>query len=186
MKMQVNKITRMGVLCALSIVLLVFIHFPIFPTAAYLEYDPADVPLLIGAFMYGPLAGFIMTVIVSVIQAATVSAKSGWVGAVMHIIASGALVVVAGAVYKKYHTLKGAIAGLIAGTLSMALVMIPSNLFFTVKFFGVPQNVVLGMLPTVIIPFNLIKASINCVIAALVYKALGRFLKGQAVKALES
>ncbi|MFQ9412551.1 MAG: hypothetical protein ACLR1T_18100 [Evtepia gabavorous] len=42
-----------------SPLLLVYvIHFPIFPAASFLEYDPADIPILIGTFAYGPLAGF--------------------------------------------------------------------------------------------------------------------------------
>jgi len=178
MENKTNRLVRIAVLSALSIVLVVLIKFPIIPSAPFLEYEPGDVPMLVAAFMYGPMAGIIMTVIVSAIQAFTVSAASGWVGLVMHVIATGTFVVVSGAIYKKYHTFKGAFAALAAGSISMVLVMIPSNLFFSVRFYGIPYDVVMAMLPTAILPFNLIKSLANSLIVILVYKPLSRFLKG--------
>lgn len=186
MNKQLNKMVKMGVLCALSIVLLLLIHFPIIPSASFLEYEPADVPLLIGAFMYGPLAGLVMTVVVALIQATTVSAAGGWVGLVMHIIATGTFVLVAGTIYKKLHTQKGAIAALIAGAISMTLIMVPSNLFFTVKFYGVPYDAVKAMLPTAILPFNLIKSFANALIILLLYKPLARMLRIEGLRQKQS
>ena len=66
----------MGMMAAISIILVYLIHFPIFPAASFLEYDPADIPIFICTFLYGPLSGFILTVIVSFIQGFTVSAHS--------------------------------------------------------------------------------------------------------------
>jgi len=177
MKVDVNKMVKMGVLSALSIVLMFIIRFPLIPSAPFLEYEPADVPILIGGFLYGPAAGLVITIVVSIIQAVTVSSGSGWIGAVMHVIATGAFVVVAGLIYKKFHTLKGAIAALVAGTLTMTLVMIPLNLIVTPKFLGTPVEVVKAMLLPAIIPFNFLKASINSVVTALVYKSVGRVLR---------
>lgn len=57
MNEKVRKLVTMAMLAALSIVLVYVIHFPIFPAASFLEYDPADIPILIGTFAYGPLAG---------------------------------------------------------------------------------------------------------------------------------
>ena len=178
MENKTNKLVRIAVLSALSIVLVMLIKFPIIPSAPFLEYEPGDVPMLVAAFMYGPLAGLVMTVIVSTIQAFTVSAAAGWVGLVMHVIATGTLVVVSGAIYKRFHTFKGAFAALAAGSLCMVLVMIPSNLFFSVRFYGIPYDAVMAMLPTAILPFNLIKSLANSLIVILVYKPLSRFMKG--------
>ena len=69
MNEKVRKLVTMAMLAALSIVLVYVIHFPIFPAASFLEYDPADIPILIGTFAYGPLAGVLLTVVVSVIHA---------------------------------------------------------------------------------------------------------------------
>jgi len=179
MENKTNKLVRIAVLSALSIVLVMLVRFPIIPSAPFLEYEPGNVPILVAAFMYGPTAGFVMTVIVATLQALTVSAASGWVGLVMHIIATGTLVVTAGIIYKKFHTFKGAFAALAVGSLAMVLVMVPMNLFFTVRFYGVPFDAVVAMIPTAILPFNIIKAVTNSLIVILVYKPLSRFLKGE-------
>lgn len=67
MQTKVRKLATMAMLVAISIVLVYLIHFPIFPGAAFLEYDPADIPILIGAFAYGPVAGVLLTVVTAVI-----------------------------------------------------------------------------------------------------------------------
>ena len=56
----------------------------------------------------------------------------------MHLIATGTMVVVAGIIYKRVHTMQGAIIALVLGSLSMSLIMIPLNLYFTTKFLNVP------------------------------------------------
>jgi len=173
MKFSTNKMVKISVLSALAIVLMLVVRFPLIPSATYLEYDPADIPVLIGGFMYGPIAGLIITLIVSFIQAVTVSSGSGWIGFVMHVIATGTLVLVSSIIYKKIHTFKGAIISLIVGSLAMILVMIPSNLFFAPKF-GVPYEVVKASLAVTVIPFNLFKSIINSLLTMLLYKPLGR------------
>ena len=60
---KIRKLVTMAMLAALSIVLVYVVHFPIFPAAPFLEYDPADIPILIGTFAYGPVAGIILTVV---------------------------------------------------------------------------------------------------------------------------
>lgn len=182
MRINVSKMTKMAVLAALSFVLMLLVRFPILPAAPFLEYEPADVPILIGTFLFGPLEGLLLTVVVSLIQALTVSAGSGWVGFVMHVIATGAFAMAAGLIYKRFHTFIGALIALIVGTICMTAVMIPSNLFFTVKFWGYPYETVRDMLIPVFIPFNLIKAGLNSVLTIGLYKALGKVLKGLGSK----
>ena len=177
MKMNTKKMVTLAMLAAVSLPLMYYVHFPIFPSAPFLEYDMADVPILIGTFLFGPVSGLVLTVVVSVIQALTVSASSGWIGALMHIFATGAYVLVAGNIYRRIPTRKGAIASLCCGALAMTLAMIPLNLIFTVIFMNVPRSVVAGMLIPVIIPSNLIKAGLNGVITFAVYKSVARILR---------
>ncbi|NSW90394.1 MAG: ECF transporter S component [Firmicutes bacterium] len=176
MKFDINKMVRIAALSALGIVLMLALRFPLIPSAPYLEYDPADIPILIGGFMYGPLAGLIITVIVSFIQAVSVSAGSGWIGFVMHVIATGTLVLVSSLIYKKVHTFKGAIISLVAGSLAMVLIMIPANLYFTPKF-GIPYEVVKAGLAVTVIPFNILKSVINSLLTMLLYKPLSKAFK---------
>jgi riboflavin transporter FmnP len=177
MKYDVNKLVKLALLSALSILLMMVIRFPIIPSAPFLEYEPGDVPALIGAFLYGPGAGLLITAVVSLIQATTVSAGSGWIGAIMHMVATGTMVLVAGLIYKRMHSFKGAVIALLAGSVGMTLVMIPLNLFFTTRFLGVPVEAVKAMIVPIIIPFNLIKAVGNSALTVLVYKSVARVLR---------
>jgi len=167
---------KIAVLSALAIVFMLLLRFPLIPSAAYLEYDPADIPVLIGGFMYGPVSGLLITLIVSFIQAVSVSASSGWIGFAMHVIATGTFVLVSSCIYKKIHTYKGAIIALVAGTIAMTIIMVPANLIFT-PMFGVPIETVKAGITVTVIPFNFLKAAINSVITLLLYKPLSRILK---------
>ncbi len=175
MKVSTKKMAVMAMLAAVS-VLLVLIHIP-FPPAPFLEYDPADIPILIGTFAYGPTAGIIITVVVSVIQGFTLSASSGIIGIVMHILATGSFALVAGLIYQRKKTRKSAILALGLGVITMTVMMALMNLIFTPIFMGTPVETVAGMLLPIIIPFNLMKAAINAVATLLLYKAVSRFIK---------
>ena len=175
MEKNTKKLATMAMLVAVSVVLVYLIHTPIFPSAPFLEYDPADIPILIGTFMYGPVTGLVLTVLASAVQAFTVSAQNHIYGLVMHIIATGTLVLVAGNIYKTGRDTKHMVIGLIAGTLAMAAGMAGANHYITAFYYNMPSSVVDAMLVPVIIPFNLIKAAINSVVAFFAYKIVGRF-----------
>ncbi len=175
--MSTKIITRMAVLAAISILLVATIHFPIFPAAPFLEYDPADIPIFIGTFLYGPVLGFVLTLITCIIQGLTVSSQSGIIGILMHLFATGSYVLVAGFIYQRNHTKRGAIIALIAGSLTMTVSMVIWNVIFTPIFLGTPIESVLQMLIPIIIPFNLIKVSINSILTYIIYKPISKFLK---------
>jgi riboflavin transporter FmnP len=175
-----RKLTTMGMLAALGVVLVALIHFPLFPAAPFLEYDPADIAILIGTMIFGPLAGFLLTVLVSLLQAVLLSAGSGWIGFVMHVAATGAMVVVAGNLFKhsKRHSksMAGAALSLAIGALTMTAVMAGMNLLLTPIFMGTPIDAVLEMMVPIIIPFNLIKAGINCLATFIIYKPIQKLV----------
>ncbi len=168
-------LAKMGMLVAISIVLVYFIHFPIFPAVSFMEYDPADIPILIGTFAFGPLGGLLLTVVTAVIQGVTVSAASGAYGIIMHVIATGVLVLVAGSIYKFNKTRKGAVIALVAGILAMAAAMVGANLIITPLFMGVPRSMVWDLMPF-IAGFNLIKAGVNGLVTFVLYKRVSAFL----------
>lgn len=181
---QLRKLTTMGMMAAVSIILVYLIHFPIFPAASFLEYDPADIPIFICTFLYGPLSGFILTVIVSFIQGFTVSAQSGIIGVMMHIFATGSFTIVAGNIYKRNRSKKTAVIALIIGSIVMVIMMCIWNLIFTPIFMGTPRDAVLKMLVPIIIPFNAIKAGVNSFVTFLIYKKIANHIPhGEAVYA---
>ena len=175
MSAQTRKLTTIAMLTAVSAVLITLVHFPLFPSAAFLQYDPADVSILIGAFAYGPVAGVIITVLASFIQAFFLGGD-GVYGFLMHVIASGVLATTAGSIYRLRHTRAGAALALCCGTAMMGIVMMAANHFITPMFMGAPVEVVDAMLVPVILPFNLLKAGINSVITFVVYKTVSRYV----------
>ncbi len=173
---NIRKLTVMAMLVAISVILVSLVHFPLFPAAAFLEYDPADIPILIGAFTYGPWAGLLLTIAASAVQALTVSAQSGLYGFLMHVISTSILCITAGVIYRFHHTRKGAAIALACGTLAMGLGMMIANHFITPIFMSVPTAVVDSMLLPVFLPFNLLKAGINSIITFLIYKTVSTHL----------
>lgn len=175
--MNAKKIAKLALLTALSVVFVLLVHFPILPMVSFLEYDPADIPILIGTFLYGPWTGVFLTLIVSVLQGLTVSAQNGWIGIVMHFVATSALVLVSGYLYQFFRSKKGAIVGLVAGSAAMAATMIPLNyIFIPMLFQGTTAADVTALLPFIVL-FNFIKAGINSLVTFLVYKSVGKLFR---------
>lgn len=168
------KLTKLAMLGAVSLVLVLLIRIP-FPPAPFLVYDPADVPIFIAGFAFGPLAGLSLTVIVSFIQAFALGGD-GIIGFFMHVVSTGAFVLVSSLIYKKHKTKKVALIALLCGTIVMTASMVAWNLIITPYFLGVPREAVMAMMLTVIVPFNLLKAGINSLITLFTYKSIAKFL----------
>ena len=173
----IRRIAFLGMFSAISIILVYMLHIPLFPMASFLEYDMADVPIILATFLYGPTAGLLMTVVVSVVQGLTVSAQSGLIGILMHIFATGCYVLVAGNLYRRHKTVKGELAALSAGAGTMIVAMILWNMLLTPIFMGAPFEAVMKLMIPAIIPFNIIKAGVNSVIAYFVFKIVQRIMK---------
>ena len=174
--MNTKKLTSMALMAALSIILVYFIHFPIFPAASFLEYDPADIPLMIAGFVFGPVTALLVCAVTCAIQAMTVSAASGVIGFCMHFFATGAFVLVSGLLSKHFKSKGGIIVALLCGTIVTILMMIPLNLIFT-PMYGTPIEAVKQMMLPVIVPFNAIKFFVNALLTYLVYIPIRKHIK---------
>lgn len=171
-----RKLTVMGMLAAISVILVYLIRFPLLPAATFLEYEPGDIPIFIATFLFGPLSGIVITIVVSFIQGFTVSASSGIIGIIMHIFATGSFVLAAGCIYNRKKNRKYAVLALGAGIVVMTVTMCLWNIVFTPIFMGVPRSTVLPMIIPMILPFNLIKAGINSIITFITYKKISEFV----------
>ena len=166
---RTRKLTVIAMLCALSYVIMVVGRIPVLTVPPFLKYDPKDVIIVIGGFLFGPLAAFAISFIVSFFEMITVS-ETGWIGAVMNLVSTCAFVCPAAIIYKKAHSLKGAVVGLITGWLGMTLVMLLYNYFLTPIFLGYPRDAVAAMLVPIFLPFNLLKGGLSAGITMLLYK----------------
>ena len=149
-KMTTAKLAKLAMMTAVSIVLLLLIRIP-WPAAPFLEYDPADLPIYITAFAFGPYEG-----------------------------ATGIVAVAIGTMYKRNKTKKTAIKALITGVIVTTVVMCIMNILVTPAFMGAPRSAVIAMIPTVIIPFNLVKAGVNSLLTFILYKRISGLLHGSA------
>jgi riboflavin transporter FmnP len=156
-------------LCALAYVVMVFGRIPVLTVPPYLKYDPKDVIIVIGGFLYGPLAAFYITFVVAFFEMVTVS-ETAWIGATMNLVSSCAFACTAALIYKHQRSMKGAVMGLVAGWLSATAVMLLWNYLLTPIFLGYPRDVVAQMLIPVFLPFNLLKGGMNAAVTMLVYK----------------
>ena len=181
-KISTAMIARLAMMTAVSIVLLLIVRIP-FPPAPFLVYDPADVPIYITSFAYGPAAGLIVTLIVCFIQAFMLGGD-GLYGFLMHFVATGIVAVVIGLMYAKSKTKKRAIAALVTGVIVATAVMCVMNLIITPLYMGAPRSAVVAMLPTAIIPFNLLKAGLNAVLTFILYKRVSGFLHRESTAAV--
>jgi len=171
LKTDVRKLTTMAMLAAIGIVLMLVCKFSIIPSASFLKYDPAEVPILVGSLIYGPGAGLILTLLVSFVDSFVLSGSGGPIGFVMHMVSTGAMAMLAGFLYKKGANIhRRAAASLAAGAVVKVCLMIVMNLLLTPIYTGLPREQIAQMLLPVFIPFNVIKASLNCVFTFLVYK----------------
>ena len=163
---QIKQMVVMALLAALAYVVMVFIRIPVI---SFLKYEPKDVIITIGGFIYGPLASVGISLIVTLVEMGTVS-ETGWIGAVMNFVSTCAFVLPATIIYKKIHNLKGAMIGLISGVVTMIIVMLLWNYILTPLYMGYPREAVAKMLPTVFLPFNALKGGLNAALTMLLYK----------------
>ncbi len=165
------KISRMGILAAISIALILTVRIPFGP-APYLVFDLADIPILLGAFTISPLAGLMILGAVSLIQAFALGGN-GIIGFIMGFTSSGAMIVMASYLYRRLGASnRSLLIGLVSGALTMTALMMPLNIIFTPILFGMPMQAVIDLIIPVLLPFNLIKSVLNCVLFFALYKAL--------------
>lgn len=137
--------------------------------AGFLSYEPKDAVILIAGFLFGPLTCVFVSVLTSLIEMLTIS-TTGVYGLLMNVVSTCAFTVPAAAIYKRYHSQKGAVGGLLLGMAVMAATMVAWNYVITPFYMGVDRSVVAGMLTTVFLPFNLVKGGLNAAITLLLYK----------------
>ncbi len=186
--LSVQYLTRIAVLTALSSILFM-ISIPI---VAFYSLDLSNLPVLLGAFSMGPVAGLIILGLKSLIGCLTSSTM--YVGELADFIMGAAFVLPAALIYQRNKSRKGALIGMITGTVALILAGCLTNAYllipFYMKAFGMPMEAIIGMcaqaLPFVdtelkvilfvTAPFNLLKGVVLCVLTYMIYKPLSPLL----------
>ena len=179
MNWNIKKIATLAMLTAIAFVsTALFPKIALFPSAPYLTLDPKDIVLAITGLIFGPIEAIVVTVVVCLIEMFTIS-NSGAIGCLMNVLASLAFVLPPALIYKKWHKIGGAVVGLVVSVIAMTVVMVLWNIIITPLYTQIPnmttqqvRSMVIGMLATVFIPFNLIKSALNAVFTMMLYKPI--------------
>lgn len=176
-----KRITGMAIFAALAFVVTMATRW--IKIAGFLSLDFKDAIITIASFVYGPLASVMVTVVVAGIE--FFFSETGWYGLVMNIASSTTFALVASFIYSRKRNINFALIGLFSAVFATVSVMLALNVLVTPFYFGYPRQVIIDMLPTVILPFNLAKTLMNSAIIMLLYKPIvmamrrAKLLKGE-------
>lgn len=195
-KTNVRTLVMIAMLGAVSTVLMWF-EIPLWFVPGFYKIDLSEVPVMIGTFALGPLAGALIELVKILLKLVTKGTTTAFVGDIANYIIGCALVLPAGIIYKHKKSRKSAIIGMITGTLFLtvtgcflnAYVLLPAY----AKAFGMDIESLVAMgtavnsgirnLGTFVVfavaPFNLIKGVVVSVITLILYKYVSPVLKGQ-------
>lgn len=166
MNNQTRKITTIGMLCAVTYVMMAVGRIPV---VLFLKYDPSDVIVTLGGLIWGPMTSCIVSVVVASVEMVTVS-STGILGCIMNIVQTVSFACTASAIYRKKRTMSGAVIGLSAGCITSVLLMMLWNYLITPLYMGYSREAVAELLLPVFLPFNLLKSVLNAALTFVLYK----------------
>ncbi|NLY36161.1 MAG: ECF transporter S component [Tissierellia bacterium] len=171
-----SKTKQLTILAMLSALAFLLTAFGRIPMVLFLKYDPKDVIILIAGFIYGPVSSIVISFLVSLVEMVTIS-DTGFIGFIMNVLSTLAFVIPATYLYHRYKSFASAAIGLFLGVVLMTGIMILWNYLLTPLFMGIPREEVIKLLVPVILPFNIIKGSINAALSIFLYKPVVRGLR---------
>lgn len=194
-KSKIEWMTKIAMLSAAAMVLMLF-EFPLpFVAPMFYELDFSEVPVLVGAFALGPIAGIaieFLKILLNLLINGTITAG---VGELANFLVGVSFILPAELIYKHKKSKKTAVIGLVAGSLAMAVFAGFVNAFVLIptysRMLNIPMEAIVDMGKTIfpavdslsklvllcVVPFNLIKAVLVSVITTLIYKPLSPILK---------
>ena len=185
---SVRTISSTAMLAAVAY-LLAFVEFPV---PLYPAFARMDLPALIGAFAFGPIAGLLIELVKNSLQLLTTS--TGGVGELANFIISASYVTAAGFIYKHRKTKKTALIACAVASFVMGIAAAIANYFILLPLFEnfMPLDQLIAsfgeFLPFIrtkldivlfnAFPFNLLKGLVIGAVTMLIYKRLTPVLKG--------
>lgn len=192
---KVNWMVKVAMLSAVS-VLLMLLEFPIpFIAPPFYEFDFSEVPVLIGAFALGPMAGVVIELLKVLLNLLINGTITGGVGEFANFLVGISFVLPVEFVYMKNKSKKNAIIGMVVGGIIMVAISCVINAFVLIpaygKALGMPIEAFVDMgakiYPAIdslwklvllcTLPFNLLKVVIVSVITTLTYKRIKSIFK---------
>ena len=169
---NLKKLSVTAMLCALAYICMFVFKFKV----SFLTFDFKDAILTVIAFLYGPIYAVVSSFLVAGIEFLSIS-DTGVYGFIMNALSSAVFTASCGFIYKYRRTLTGAVFGSVAAVLSMTAVMLVANIFITPFYMGVARSDVAAMIPSLLLPFNIVKGVVNAAITMIIYKPITTALK---------
>ena len=194
-KTKTSELTLAALMGALAFVLM-FFSFSIPILSPFAELDLSAVPELIGGFMLGPVGGMEIITVMILLKLVFKGSTSMLTGEIQNFLLETAFVLPAAIYYKKHKTKKGAIIGIIIGSVTSIIMAVFTNIYLIfpayMKLYGMDWNSILSIfteinpwiknIPTMvafsIVPFNIISRAITSTLTVLIYKKISILLKG--------
>ncbi|MDE7445870.1 MAG: ECF transporter S component [Lachnospiraceae bacterium] len=201
-----RKMAMIGVFSAVAMVLHIF-DFPVFFAPPFYKLDFSELPALIGAFAFGPVAGIMIEFCKILLKLFVKGTSTAFVGDLANFVIGCSFILPASIIYMFKKTKKNAIAASAVGTMIMTVFGTMFNAIYLLPAFatlyGMPLDVIVGMGTSInanitdvttlvlfaVAPMNLLKGCSVSIVTMLVYKKLSPVLKegtiGRRAKAVE-
>lgn len=168
---KLDRSIKIAVLGAIAF-LLMFIELPVIPMFPWLKMDLSEVPVLMGAFAFGPLAGIAVEILKLLLHLMIKGTSTGGVGELANLLVGAALILPASFIYNRNRSKKTAIIGMILGGISMEVVGVLANVYLLLPAYGMmmPSETLMKYVTVGLLPFNGIKALLVSVITFILYK----------------
>ncbi len=146
----------------------------------FLSLDVKDALIMVASMLFGPVAGVVISLLVSLIEMFVLSSTQFW-GFLMNFLSTSIFVSVGSSVYRYAPKIKksmlGAVIGLFASVVATTAAMIPLNLLITPIYTHQPVSVIASLIIPLLLPFNALKTLINASIVLIIYKPISMALK---------
>lgn len=187
---------QIAMLSAIAIILMLF-EFPLPFAPSFYKLDLSELPVIVGAFAIGPVAGIFIEAIKVLLNLLINGTTTAGVGELANFIIGCAFVLPAAAIYHQNKSRKHAVAGLICGTLLMTVVGCFINAYVLLPAYaaafhweisalielGTAVNPAINSLWSFVLlavaPFNLVKGILVSAVTLLIYKKISIILKGR-------
>lgn len=187
---------EIGMLGAIATVLMLF-EFPLpFIAPPFYELDFSEVPVLIGAFALGPMAGATIELVKILLNLLLGGTNTAFVGEIANYLIGCSFILPAAFIYQKRKSKKTALLGMVAGIIIMTIFGCLMNAYVLLPTyataFGMPVDTIIEMGSAVnanihnifsfvliaVAPFNIFKGIVVSFITMLLYKHVSPILKG--------
>lgn len=191
-----SKLTKMVVIALLATVsfVLFFLSFPLPLLPPYLKVDFSDVPALLAGLIFSPMAG-VLVVFLKNLMYFVVKGATDPIGIPANFIAGSLYVFPVAYLYHKYKKgVKSIIAGLVIGTLVMAVIMsilnyliiLPAYLWVSGVEEGLSSSAKMATVLSAILPFNLLKGIIVALLFIPLFIKMREWIEQKRTQLLSS